>query len=285
MISSTHLVRLLREANLQSYVVVETPAASIRLEQIVQSGLLSCSFSAVDLSNSGIHGIFEAPDANANGHLPPAGVQDFTLPATFTVEQAINEFCQMPQQILLIGAFTIIKSLELALDALGIAGRFDGMPISVRWDDGDFALPWPKEVTSSRRIHEISQRTGSVIYVRQRLPLYVEYLDKLITGEKVTTVRFRPGAIEVPASISIPVHRTYDFGRGDRSNPTVLVSVSGISYIRYGELDEADATRDGFADLRAMRAALAKIYQGIADDAWLTVYQISPLADGGLKHE
>jgi hypothetical protein len=183
----------------------------------------------------------------------------------------------MPQQILLIGAFTVVKSLDTVLGAMGFARNLEGIRISVRAGNGR-APEHVATVTSPGFVREISQLTGSVIYVRQQLPLYVDYLESLLIGQKVTTVRFRQGAIEIPANISIPVYRTEDFGRGDRTEPVAAVSISDISYLQYGELDEADAVRDGFRTLEAMRSALAVIYPNISDDAWLTIYHIKPLS-------
>jgi hypothetical protein len=275
MISSTQLVRLLQDANLQSYVVVETPAASLNFDQVVSPDLSLCRFRLIQRSASNIRGRFEVLGVSLHENFPLSGPRR-VLRRTYTIEQAIHEFCRMPQQILLIGAFTIVKSLETALDATGLASKLESIRISVEVG-GDRSVSDAATVTSPGFIREISRLTSSIIYVRQQLPLYVEYLERLIVGEKVTTIRFRPGAIEIPANISIPVYKTPDFGPGDRTEPAAVVSVSGISYLRYGDLDENDAARDGFQTLEAMRAALATIYSNINDDAWLTIYHITPL--------
>src|SRR5262249_37881972 len=92
---------------------------------------------------------------------------------------------------------------------------------------------------------------------------------------KVTTIRLRKGAVEVPFRPVLPLFETSDFGPGDRSQPTEYVKVSALRYHRWGDLSSEDAKRDGFRSLADMRRALTKIYPQITSKDWVTVYDIS----------
>lgn len=128
------------------------------------------------------------------------------------------------------------------------------------------------------RIRQIQALTDCVVFVRTELPLYGEFLKWLRQGRKVTTIRLRKGAVEVPFSSVLPLYETSDFGPGDRSRPTEHVNVSGLRYHRFGELSQNDALRDGFTSFADMRKTLGEIYPHITDDDWVTVYDISLVA-------
>jgi len=127
------------------------------------------------------------------------------------------------------------------------------------------------------RIRRIQALTDSVIFVRTELPLYGEFLRWLREGSKVTTIRLRKGAVEVPFNSVLPLYETTDFGPGDRSQPTEFVKVSALRYHRFGELSAHDAIRDGFKSYEDMRNTLREIYPNIEDHDWVTVYDISLL--------
>jgi hypothetical protein len=130
-------------------------------------------------------------------------------------------------------------------------------------------------IRPNNRIRKLQSLTDMVVFVRTEMPLYGEYLNWVREGRKVTTIRLRKGAVEVPFSSVLPLFEAADFGPGDRSRPTEYVKVSALRYHRWGELYAADAERDGFKSYDDMRQALKKIYPHITDEDWVTVYDIS----------
>jgi hypothetical protein len=199
-------------------------------------------------------------------------------PIVETVQQALESFSNMPVNALGIGRFVVVKSLSPDVGDLPISATISDLHIEV-YVDGDAA---PVVVSGMRphvRIRQIQALTDRVVFVRTELPLYDEYLQWLREGRKVTTIRLRKGAVEVPFSSELPLYETTDFGPGDRSRPTEIVKVSGLRYHRFGELTPQDAIRDGFKSYGDMRRALGKIYPQINDEDWVTVYDISLVPD------
>lgn len=195
-------------------------------------------------------------------------------PIVETVPQAIESFSSMPINALGIGRFVVVKSLSPDLGDLPVSATISDLEMEVF--KGHKSVP---EIIPRMRPHgrmrKIQDLTGMVIFVRTELPLYGEYLNWVREGRKVTTIRLRKGAAEVPFSSVLPLFETSDFGPGDRSRPTEYVKISALRYHRWGDLSADDAARDGFKSFRDMRKALTEIYPHITDEDWVTVYDIS----------
>ena len=196
------------------------------------------------------------------------------MPIVETVRHAVESFSQMPINALAIGRFVVVKSLSPDLTDLPLSATITSLDLEIyrNADDPPVSIPEAKPYTMIRKLQRL---TDSVVFVRTELPLYGEYLEWLREGRKVTTIRLRKGAVEIPYKAELPLFETRDFGPGDRSKPTEHVRVSALRYHRFGELSETDAIRDGFESYVDMRRALRKIYPKIEDKDWVTVYDIS----------
>lgn len=196
-------------------------------------------------------------------------------PIVETVDQAVDAFSKMPVNALAMGRFVILKSLSPHIADLPISSTVRNLTLEVfdhREGRGTPVLiPESKPGPMIRRLQAL---TDSVVFVRTELPLYGEYLNWLREGRKVTTIRFRKGAVEIPFNSTLPLYETADFSAGNRSTPTEHVKVSALRYRRFGELSAADASRDGFESAEHMHGALTTIYPEIAAEDWVTVYDI-----------
>lgn len=199
-------------------------------------------------------------------------------PIVETVEGAIDTFSRLQVNLLALGRFVIAKSLSPELVAAGVMpDRFELEGFIVR--DGH-TLPLALHNLSSREcIRTVQAATETVVFVRSELPLYGPYLEWLREGRKVTTIRYRRNAVELPSFSQLPLFETEDFGVGDRSNPTAVVSIERMRYQIFGELTEDDARRDGFESLEHMRTDLSKIYSALTDSDWVTIYDIGLVED------
>ena len=201
-------------------------------------------------------------------------------PIVETIQQAIESFSSMPVNALGIGRFVVVKSLSPDVGDLPISATISDLHVEV-YAEADSAPVVVPQTRPHLRIRQVQALTDRVIFVRTELPLYGEFLQWLREGRKVTTIRLRKGAVEVPSSSVLPLYETADFGPGDRSRPTEFVKVSALRYHRFGELSPHDAVRDGFRSIRDMRKTLGEIYPEIADDDWVTVYDISLVPEDG----
>jgi Carbamoyltransferase C-terminus/ASCH domain len=203
-------------------------------------------------------------------------------PIVETIQQAFESFSSIPVNALGIGRFVVVKSLSPDIGDLPISATISDLGVEV-YAEADRPPVIVPQMRPHLRIRQIQALTDSVIFVRTELPLFGEFLNWLREGRKVTTIRLRKGAVEVPSDSVLPLYETTDFGPGDRSHPTEFVKVSALRYHRFGELTAQDAVRDGFRSYEDMRSALQKIYPHIEDNDWVTVYDISLMDPHGLK--
>ncbi|HEX6074183.1 MAG TPA: carbamoyltransferase C-terminal domain-containing protein [Micromonosporaceae bacterium] len=195
-------------------------------------------------------------------------------PIVETIQQALTTFSQMPVNVLSIGRFVIVKNLSPDIADLPIKSSLKRLEMDVRNEGSSTAIN--TAVSLSRMVRQLQKLTGAVVFVRTALPLYDQYLEWMRQGRKVTTIRFRRGAVEIPFNSVLPLFETPDYSApDDKTTPTEYVRVAAIRYRRFGELTATDATRDGFEDLDHMRRDLTTIYPRLTDDDWVTVYDIS----------
>jgi hypothetical protein len=198
-------------------------------------------------------------------------------PIVESLDQAVATFQRMPINAMAVGRFVIVKSLSPDARDLPIVAGPAGLDLEVhrsgkvRKISGVSSRPFPL-------IRRLQHLTKSVVFVRTELPLFGPYLGWMREGKKVTTIRFRKGAVEVPYSRELPLFETQDFGVGNRDVPTDHVVVTAIRYQIFGELTVEDAQKDGFEDLDDMRSALHEIYPALQDEDWVTVYDIQLLS-------
>ena len=104
-----------------------------------------------------------------------------------------------------------------------------------------------------------------------------DYLGWLRNGEKSTTIRRRKGGIEWPVSPLLNLWQSSDEKRVPdfTEPPKEKVEILKIEYVRFGELNNDDAKRDGFKTIEEMKQAFRKrIYPDITLEDWITLYHL-----------
>lgn len=195
-------------------------------------------------------------------------------PIVETLEQAIESFSRMAVNVMSVGRFIMVKSLSPDEGDLPIPSGLDGLAANV-WRGGESKRVKTTNAQPLSFIRSLQRMTETVVFVRSELPLFGEYLEWMREGRKVTTIRFRKGALEVPTRNELPLFETLDFGPGSRDKPVDHVLVHGIDYRIFGELDDKDAQKDGFRDRDDMRQGLRAIYPKLEDEDWVTIYTLS----------
>jgi hypothetical protein len=110
--------------------------------------------------------------------------------------------------------------------------------------------------------HDIASRT--------RLGLRGEYFEWFRTGKKRTTIRYKPGAVDVPATWQVTLEAT-----GREEVPRLLVGIDLFVIKRYAALSQEDAVEDGFEELSHLQKALNSIYGPIPQTGLVSIYRIS----------
>ena len=94
-------------------------------------------------------------------------------------------------------------------------------------------------------------------------------------GRKITTIRYKPGGIEIPESFEIPMFATPQFEKDLNSNEYVGVAeISKYQIKQFSNLDSIDAANDGFRSLNELRETLFEIYGNITEHEYVTIYYI-----------
>jgi carbamoyltransferase len=191
-------------------------------------------------------------------------------PIVETVEQALETFARMPVDVLVIGRFTVLK----ATSWVGLPQRVTKLPAVIEIKDVERSVSLSPDKDVPATLAEISELTGSVVFVRYEIPLYTPYLRWLQSGTKRTTIRFRRNGVEIPSATVLPLVNTPDFMARDKRLPAGQVRISGIRYVRFGALDYQDAAHDGFGSPDEMRRGLADIYKCLGSDDWVTIFEM-----------
>lgn len=129
-----------------------------------------------------------------------------------------------------------------------------------------------------------SDFSAQPLLARSKFRLVPEYAKWLRNGEKSTTVRYRPDAIDVPLSLTMPVLET---GSDDKklsmsdsdAGRVGMVRITNLTIKPFASLNSRDAHRDGFSSEKELKHALQSLYTPlygpIRDDAFVSVYVIS----------
>lgn len=298
-VNSSSLVQALAECDLPEYVVVETTDFAYLATDFVSSGSTVVVYQCCNPSHSGIgmerdltedfstteaqEGAAEesscvltlrALEVGKSAAMCPRleRLMGYRVSTCQTVACAVKEFSQTVADTLVIGRFLVLKPFLNIPSALIFRTDFSDLSLAV-YTEPD--VPTPIRADSLvTAISELRKATGSVVVLRTELPLYREYLDWLHDGRKVTTIRFRLGAVELAGSSHLPLYETGDFSVDDRSKPAGYVKITSARYQRFCELSTRDAERDGFKSIVEMRQSLRQIYPRIEDRDWMTVYDI-----------
>jgi uncharacterized protein YqfB (UPF0267 family) len=194
-------------------------------------------------------------------------------PIVETLEQAVDTFAGMAVNAMVLGRFMVVKKLFPALAEAGILRPPQRVELAVV-QGGDRVALQATGRSAPQLIRQVQDLTGAVVFVRHEFPLYDQYLAWLREGRKVTTIRYRKGGVELPASDVLPLYETRDYGVRQPDQQAESVRVLSIRYQRFGELTEEDARRDGFGSLPEMLAAFREIYPNLGARDWVTVYGI-----------
>lgn len=123
--------------------------------------------------------------------------------------------------------------------------------------------------------YKIVDSIGLPVKIRDKFNLYYEYVNWLHYGRKTTTIRFKNGEIDFPATSILPMYETKDFAINFQSDTYVGDAViNNIVIKRYEQLSIEDAVNDGFDSLDELKMTLENIYGKISNSDLLTIYHI-----------
>jgi carbamoyltransferase len=117
------------------------------------------------------------------------------------------------------------------------------------------------------------------ISLRSTFGLDFGYWEWILKQRKLTTIRYRENAIDIPISTAIPVllsKQGLHPGRVLGNYQVGTVDIGKITIKHFGDLDDRDGKRDGFSDVAELCIALQKYYGPISAHELVTIYEITP---------
>lgn len=196
-----------------------------------------------------------------------------TEPIVESVDDAMLTFKNMELDFLWIGDSLIEKQ------PLGISlNEFEHIS-SVTINSIQFKEAKIRDLPSMLRAVGINQPH----LIRNLFMLYRDYIDLFRSGRKITTIRYRKDAIDIPSQCVLPLYSTEGFRRDSDCEYVGVVHVTSLNIVPFSALSTEDALRDGFENVNELKGALASIYGAIGVDDLISIYGISELVLPYLK--
>lgn len=133
----------------------------------------------------------------------------------------------------------------------------------------EFSLTTIKEVEK-----ELREKTSSNLFARDQLGFLEEFFGLIVSGKKITTIRFKRGMIDYPAKEIIPVTIT-NSNSSSQNKEIGWAKILNLRVVPFKDLDEIDAVNDGFSSLEELKKALSKIYGEIENSEFVSIYKFA----------
>jgi len=184
-------------------------------------------------------------------------------PMVETIRDAVHSFGNLAIKYLAIGNVMLEKRVE---DGVYVIRDTNSQKYSYDMRNTD--------IFRLRGIVKSNYRDVRLLY-RKQFNLYKTYVDWLISGKKITTIRYRNKGIDFPTKKVVPLYSTEDFSPRSEREHVGDVIIRKYTVKRYCDLDDRDAANDGFTNTKELKKALKNIYVDIRDEDYVSVYEIS----------
>lgn len=185
-------------------------------------------------------------------------------PMAGTLDQAVSEFLELDLDALSCPSDILVRKknarLEAALDACDPQTMFFENLEDFQRRSAEFGLCQSVEM-------------------RERFLLFDNYIRWAAQGRKVTTIRFKEGALSIAGPRRLPLVETKDFKQSAMEVRKLEVEVLGFTVKRFRHLNNVDAQRDGFEKTSHLKQTLRNIYPLISDDDYVTINFINILTN------
>jgi hypothetical protein len=194
-------------------------------------------------------------------------------PIVETPEEALDFFASSDIDAIAFGDQVILARPRLDLSARLSELRNAARP-SGHTPSSDMGLVIPNATESRILLHLVRHSYPyHDICVRRWFGLLPLYLEWLKSGRKQTTIRYRPGALDLPGDWTLPIAARPESDVHKISTPS-LAGIQSLQLKEYRHLSYADASSDGFTTVRELKAALESIYGHIPERAVVSIYTI-----------
>lgn len=174
-------------------------------------------------------------------------------------------------------AAAVSEAASLAIDGVMFSNSIFLRRKNARWEAGIESTASDSSFFQSLEEFQsfgAQDQFGSV-ELRSRFLLFDNYIDWVRDQRKVTTVRFVPGGVSIPAGNRLPLVETKNFRQSAMEVNDTFVQVHGFALKRFGDLNQVDAQRDGFEKTSHLKRTLSSIYPQMTEADFVTINFIS----------
>lgn len=115
---------------------------------------------------------------------------------------------------------------------------------------------------------------------RRRFVMQDDLVALVREGRKRSTIRFDEHGLEYPAGEVLPIYAVGSGRAHHEAAPAGEVILTGLEYVRCGDLSTAHAKADGFRSRGELVEALVRFYPSIKPDSLVCVYTFAPVEGG-----
>lgn len=108
---------------------------------------------------------------------------------------------------------------------------------------------------------------------RTRFVMLSGLVDKVLTEDKTSTIRFERGAVEYPSGIMLPLFEVTVPNRHENARLVANLQIIRVIYKSLAELDQHDVEKDGRASRNELLETMEHFYGKISANELVTIYE------------
>nr|WP_236775373.1 ASCH domain-containing protein [Agrobacterium tumefaciens] len=98
-------------------------------------------------------------------------------------------------------------------------------------------------------------------------------VNKVLTGDKTSTIRFERGSVEYPSGIMLPLFEVTVPNRHENARLASDLQIVRVVYKSIAELDQHDVKKDGRASRDELLESMELFYGKMSADELVTIYE------------
>jgi hypothetical protein len=107
---------------------------------------------------------------------------------------------------------------------------------------------------------------------RSRFVMLAALAELVTSNRKHTTIRYAPRAVEFPCQATLPLFIMKKGERHDKARPNGKLRISRVQYKKIRDLNDRDATSDGFRSRHELLAAMQDFYGPLNPSDYVSIY-------------
>lgn len=111
---------------------------------------------------------------------------------------------------------------------------------------------------------------------RSRFVMLASLAELVKSNRKHTTIRYTPHAVEFPFEATLPLFIVKKGETHDKARPNGKLRIDRVQYKKIRDLNDRDATSDGFRSRQELLAAMHNFYGPLNPSDYVSIYHFVP---------